>query len=99
MIPYIDKSLSGKIEFIYKDVVVKKGVVLTPEEQVEFNLLREALHSKEVRKKTRINRVFYFSIFNLCLPWYVIAMKSGPTWLPMTGPNCMMEIFVSLNCG
>ena len=34
MIPYIDKSLSGKIEFIYKDVVVKKGVVLTPEEQV-----------------------------------------------------------------
>jgi len=47
MIPYIDKSLSGKIEFIYKDVVVKKGVVLTPEEQVEFNLLREALHSKE----------------------------------------------------
>ena len=24
MIPYIDKSLSGKIEFIYEDVVVKK---------------------------------------------------------------------------
>ena len=47
MIPNIGKSLSGKIEFIYEDVIVKKGVVLTPEEQVEFNLLREALHSKE----------------------------------------------------
>jgi hypothetical protein len=47
MIPYIDKSLSGKIEFIYEDVVVKKGVILTPEEQVEFDLLREALNSKE----------------------------------------------------
>ncbi len=47
MIPNIGKSLSGKIEFIYHDVVVKKGVVLTPEEQVEFNLLREALHSKD----------------------------------------------------
>ena len=49
MIPYIGKSLSGKIEFIYNDVVVKKGVILTPEEQVEFNLLREALHSKDER--------------------------------------------------
>ena len=47
MIPYIGKSLSGKIEFIYNDVVVKKGVILTREEQVEFNLLRQALHSKE----------------------------------------------------
>ena len=47
MIPNIGKSLSGKIEFIYHDVVVKKGVVLTPEGQVEFNLLREALHSKD----------------------------------------------------
>ena len=47
MIPYIGKLLSGKIEFIYNDVVVKKGVILTPEEQVEFDLLREALHSKE----------------------------------------------------
>lgn len=47
MIPYIGKLLSGKIEFIYHDVVVKKGVILTPEEQVEFDLLREALHSKE----------------------------------------------------
>ena len=49
MIPYIGKSLSGKIEFIYNDVVVKKGVILTPEEQVEFDLLREALHSKDER--------------------------------------------------
>jgi hypothetical protein len=49
MIPYIGKSLSGKIEFIYNDVVVKKGVILTPKEQVEFDLLREALHSKEER--------------------------------------------------
>ena len=47
MIPNIGKSLSGKIEFIYNDVVVKKGVILTPEEQVEINLLREALHSKD----------------------------------------------------
>jgi hypothetical protein len=47
VIPNIGKSLSGKIEFIYNDVVVKKGVILTPEEQVEFNLLREALHSKD----------------------------------------------------
>ena len=47
MIPYIGKLLSGKIEFIDHDVVVKKGVILTPEEQVEFDLLREALHSKE----------------------------------------------------
>ena len=47
MIPYIGNSLSGKIEFIHEDVVVKKGVILTPEEQVEFDLLREALHSKE----------------------------------------------------
>ena len=50
MIPYIDKSLSGKIEFIYEDVVVKKGVILTPEEQVEFDLLREALNSKEEKR-------------------------------------------------
>lgn len=49
MIPYIGKSLSGKIEFIHEDVVVKKGVILTPEEQVEFDLLREALHSEEER--------------------------------------------------
>ena len=49
MIPNIGKSLSGKIEFIYNDVVVKKGVILTPEEQVEFDLLREALHSEEER--------------------------------------------------
>jgi len=47
MIPIIGKSISGKIEFIHNDVIVKKGVVLTPEEQVELNLLREALHSKE----------------------------------------------------
>ena len=47
MIPYIGKLLSGKIEFIHNDVVEKKGVILTPEEQVEFDLLREALHSKE----------------------------------------------------
>lgn len=49
MIPYIGKLLSGKIEFIHNDVVVKKGVILTPEEEVEFDLLREALHSKEER--------------------------------------------------
>ncbi len=66
MIPYIDKSLSGKIEFIYKDVVVKKGVVLTPEEQVEFDLLREALHSKE-EKKTRINPSFFTFQYLICV--------------------------------
>ena len=47
MIPYIGKLITGKIEFIHNDVIVKKGVILTPEEQVEFDLLIEALHSKE----------------------------------------------------
>ena len=49
MIPIIGKLITGKIEFIHNDVIVKKGVILTPEEQVEFDLLREALHSKEER--------------------------------------------------
>lgn len=47
MIPIIGKLITGKIEFIHNDVIVKKGVVLTPEEQEEFNLLREALHSED----------------------------------------------------
>ena len=50
MIPNIGKLITGKIEFIHNDVIVKKGVILTPEEQVEFDLLREALHSKEEEK-------------------------------------------------
>lgn len=49
MIPNIGKLITGKIEFIHNDVIVKKGVILTPEEQVEFDLLREALHSEEER--------------------------------------------------
>ena len=47
MIPIIGKLISGKIEFIHNDVIVKKGVVLNPEEQEEFDLLREALHSED----------------------------------------------------
>lgn len=43
MIPIIDKSISGKIEFIHGDVIVKKGVVLTPEGKKHFDELREAL--------------------------------------------------------
>lgn len=43
MIPLIDNSIAEKIEFIHGDVIVKKGVVLTPEEKKHFDELREAL--------------------------------------------------------
>ncbi len=43
MIPYIHESIRCKIDFVPGDVIVKEGIVLTPEEQKHFDSLREAL--------------------------------------------------------
>ena len=41
----VSKELSRKIKYIFEDVIVKEGCVLTEEEQKEFDSLRKTLKS------------------------------------------------------